>query len=197
MAKRRQPPEKPQTPQTPQTPEKSKGTAHKPPFVPRTAAQVKATGSVLDTFAEALAALNGKDWARATTLFQAVIQEDDLPEITGRARQFLAVAQQKAQPAAQGTGDQDPYLQAVVAKNRGDLERALEIAKQGDKGGKDERFAYLVASIHALENRTEEAAEALSRAVELNSKNRIHAFHDADFTGLRNHRDYRHLFGLS
>ncbi len=195
MAKRRQQPE---TPAKPEAPEKAKGgTAHKPPFVPRTAAQVKATGSVLDTFAEALAALNGKDWTRAATLFQAVIQEDDLPEITGRARQFLAVAQQKAQPAAKETGGQDSYLQAVIAKNRGDLERALEIAKQGDKGGKDDRFAYLVASIHALENRTEEAAEALSRAVELNSKNRIHAFHDADFTGLRSHRDYRHLFGLS
>jgi tetratricopeptide (TPR) repeat protein len=195
MAKRREKPETPAAP--PQAPDKSKGTAHKPPVVPRTAAQVQATGSVLDTFTEALAALSGKDWARAATLFQAVIAEDDLPEITGRARQFLAVAQQKAQPPAKETGDQDPYLQAVVAKNRGDLERALEIAKQGDKGGKDERFAYLVASIHALENRTEEAAEALSRAVELNSKNRIHAFHDADFAGLRTNRDYRHLFGLS
>ncbi|HVR99020.1 MAG TPA: hypothetical protein VMW27_20540 [Thermoanaerobaculia bacterium] len=190
MAKRKQP-EKPETPEK----EKPKGTAK--PAAVRTAAQVQTTGSVLDIFAEALAALNGKDWKRAVTLFESVIEQDDLPEISGRARQFLAIARQKAQPEKDDGGDQDPYLQAVVAKNRGDFERALELAKKGDKGGKDDRFAYLVASIHALENRTEEAAEALSRAVELNSKNRIHAFHDADFNGLRNNRDYRHLFGLS
>jgi hypothetical protein len=48
-----------------------------------------------------------------------------------------------------------------------------------------------------VENRLDEAVQALAKAVELNPKNRIHAFHDADFAELRKNRDQRHLFGLS
>ena len=39
--------------------------------------------------------------------------------------------------------------------------------------------------------------QALSRAIELNAKNRVHAFHDPDFAELRKDRDLRQLFGLS
>ena len=69
--------------------------------------------------------------------------------------------------------------------------------RQGCRDQKDERFAYLAASIHAAEGRTEEAAQALSRAIDLNPKNRVHAFHDPDFAELRKDRDHRQLFGLS
>ncbi|HEY4593589.1 MAG TPA: hypothetical protein VIJ61_14335, partial [Thermoanaerobaculia bacterium] len=90
-----------------------------------------------------------------------------------------------------------PYLQAVYERNRGDLKAALDIAQKGGRDQKDERFAYLAASIHAVENRLEDAVQALAKAVELNPKNRIHAFHDADFAELRKNRDQRHLFGLT
>ena len=74
---------------------------------------------------------------------------------------------------------------------------ALEISRKEGRDQKDERFAYLTASIHAVEERLDEAAQALARAVELNPKNRIHAFHDPDFAELRKNRDLRPLFGLS
>lgn len=51
-----------------------------------------------------------------------------------------------------------------------------------------------MASIHAVENRLDEAVQALTKAIELNPKNRIHAFHDADFAEIR--KTQRHLFGL-
>ena len=48
--------------------------------------------------------------------------------------------------------------------------------------------------ILALQGEFDEAAEALGRAVELNPKNRVHAYHDTDFQELRRSEDHRKLF---
>ncbi|HXO21669.1 MAG TPA: hypothetical protein VOA87_17290, partial [Thermoanaerobaculia bacterium] len=94
-------------------------------------------------------------------------------------------------------GDEDAYLKAVYEKNRGNFAVALEICRRGGREKKDERWAYLAASIYVLEDRMEEGVQALSHAIELNPTNRIHAYHDADFAELRKNRDHRHLFGLT
>lgn len=154
----------------------------------------------LDALTKGLAALQRQEWPKAAELLEKAVATADRPELRERARQFLAACRQKAQAEggkpAKGA-DADPYLQAVYEKNRGNFRTALEICRRGGREQKDERFAYLSASIHAAENRTEEAAQALAKAVELNPKNRIHAFHDSDFAELRKNRDYRALFGLS
>ena len=151
-------------------------------------------------FAEGLKALDRKDWGKGIELLKQAIAVSDLADLTARARQYLAAAEKRLQaatPAAAGEADEDPYLQALFEKNRGNFKAALDLSKKGGREKKDERFAYLAAAIHALENRPEEAAQALSQAIELNPKNRIHAFHDADFAELKKNRDYRHLFGLT
>jgi tetratricopeptide (TPR) repeat protein len=153
---------------------------------------------VLAKFNKALETLHGKSWAKAAQLFESVIQESDVPELRERARQYLAACrlqEQKAQGDAPAP-DEDPYLRAVYEKNRGNYAAALELVKKNG-GEKDERFAFLAASIHAAEGRKEEAARTLTRAVELNAKNRVHAFHDPDFAELRRDPEYRQLFGLS
>ncbi|MEA2692734.1 MAG: hypothetical protein QOJ16_2121 [Acidobacteriota bacterium] len=154
-------------------------------------------------FAEGLQALDRKDWGKGIELLKKAIEVSDLADLTARARQYLTAAEKRLQAASgaadpAGAGaDEDPYLQALYEKNRGNFKPALDLLKKGGREKKDERFAYLAAAIHALENRPEEAAQALSQAVELNPKNRIHAFHDADFAELKKNRDYRHLFGLT
>jgi tetratricopeptide (TPR) repeat protein len=152
----------------------------------------------IESLTKGLAALQKKDWARASGFLEKAVALADLPELRERARQFLAACRAKAQAEdgkpAKGV---DPYLQAVYEKNRGNFKEALEICRRSGRDQKDERFAYLSASIYALENRIEEAAQALAKAVELNSTNRVHAFHDSDFAELRKNRDYRSLFGLS
>jgi tetratricopeptide (TPR) repeat protein len=162
-----------------------------------------AVDTSLKAYTQAVEALHRKSWSKAAKLFATVVESSDLPEVRERARQYLAACQQQealheAKTAKKPPGDEaDPYLRAVVAKNQGDLAAAFAACRQGGRDQKDERFAYLAASIHAVEGRVEEAAQALSRAVELNAKNRIHAFHDPDFAELRGNPSFRHLFGLS
>jgi tetratricopeptide (TPR) repeat protein len=157
------------------------------------------TDPSLEALTQGLAALQAKSWAKAVEHFERAVEQSDQPEVKDRARQFLTVSRQRAAEArpAKGAEEPDPYLQAVYEKNRGNLKEALEISRKGGRDQKDERFAYLAASIHAVESRWDDAAQALARAVELNPKNRIHAFHDPDFAELRKNRDLRPLFGLA
>ena len=181
--------------------EKTETLASKARAAAKTAA---AADPALDAFTKALDAFHKRDWAKAAELFEATLAESDRLDLSARARQYLATCRQQL---AEGTGakakgkakaeDGDPFLRAVFEKNRGDSAAAMELCRQAGRDQKDERFAYLAASIHAAEGRTEDALQALSRAIELNPKNRVHAFHDADFAELRKDRDHRQLFGLS
>lgn len=155
----------------------------------------------LDAFGSGLSALQAGDWKKAVEHLERAVETADRADLRDRAQQLLNAARQKAgtgdgKPAAKSP-EADPFLEAVYEKNRGNLKAALDIAQKGGRDQQDERFAYLVASIHAVENRLGEAVQALAKAIELNPKNRIHAFHDPDFAELRKDRDQRHLFGLS
>jgi tetratricopeptide (TPR) repeat protein len=144
-------------------------------------------------FERGLKALYAGDWAKAEKLLAKVVEESDLLDLAGRARQFLAIC--RARQAESAATTEDPYLLAVYRKNRGEYAAALKLC-DGKARSDDERFVYLAASIHALEGRTEEAFRALSRAIELNPKNRVHAFHDPDFAKLREEKEHAKLFGL-
>jgi tetratricopeptide (TPR) repeat protein len=154
----------------------------------------------IDALTAGLQALQTKDWAKAVERFEEAVRESDRPEVRDRARQYLAASRQKVQEGEQKpakSAEPDPYLQAVYEKNRGNLKEALEISRKGGRDQKDERFAYLTASVHAIEGQWDEATQALTKAIELNPKNRVHAFHDPDLAELRKNRDLRPLFGLS
>lgn len=153
----------------------------------------------LDAFTEGLRALQQKNWSKAAELFESALAQSDRSDLSARARQFLTTARQQmaVKPAAKEKEDGDPFLRAVFEKNRGDLAAALDLCRKEGREQKDERFAYLAASIHAVEGRLEEAVQALSRAIELNPRNRVHAYHDPDFADIRRDRDHRQLFGLS
>jgi tetratricopeptide (TPR) repeat protein len=152
----------------------------------------------LDALTEGLQALQQKDWSKAAERFESALAQSDRADLSARARQFLASArQQMAEKPVAKDESGDPFLRAVVEKNRGDLAAALEICRKEGRDQKDERFAYLAASIHAAEGRFDEAVQALNRAIEMNPKNRVHAYHDPDFAEIRRDRDHRQLFGLS
>jgi tetratricopeptide (TPR) repeat protein len=154
---------------------------------------------MVGVYEEGLRHLYDGAWDDAISAFERVIADDDQADVAARARQMLAAAQRHKLDAS-GNGkdeDGDPFLRAVVARNRGDLAAALAICGEGDRMKKDDRFAYLAAAVHALAGREKEAVDALAKAVALNPENRVHAFHDPDFDHLRSQRDHAHLFGLA
>ena len=147
---------------------------------------------LLKVYEHGLKAMHRGKWQQAAKDFERVVEESEESDLVGQARRYLRTCRRKA--GKDGDGDQDPFLTAVYERNRGNLDKALEICSRGGRQSKDERFAYLAAAIHALKGDREKAASFLSLAIELNPKNRVHAFHDADFEDLRAEQEYRHLF---
>jgi len=147
---------------------------------------------LLAVYEKGLKALHKGKWREAAKCFEQVVGESRETDLVGRARRSLRTCKERL---GKGVGkDKDPFLTAVYERNRGNFEEALAICSAGGRQSKDERFAYLVASIYSLTDEREKAGNFLSLAIELNPKNRIHAFHDTDFTVLREDPEYKQLF---
>jgi len=142
-------------------------------------AQAAAPDSV-EHFQEGLQALYAGDWERAATLLESVT-DDSSPEISGRARQFAAVARQRLAEAP----PEDPWLRAVFEKNHGRYAEALAICADGGRSENDGRFAYLAAVLHTLGGDLEAGRAQLERAIALDPHNRAHGLHDPDLRPLR------------
>ncbi len=147
---------------------------------------------LLKVYERGLKALHKGNWRTAAKDFQCVVDDSEQPDLVGKARRSLRLCEQ--QLAKNETQVDDPFLEAVYERNRGNYEKALDICRRGGRQSKDERFAYLAASIYTLTGDLEKAVSFLELAIELNPKNRVHAFHDADFETLRSHQEYRQLF---
>lgn len=119
--------------------------------------------------------------AEARARFEDVIEGGGESRFVVRAKDFLAACE-RAERAAEGSPD-DPFLEAVMARNDGELERALELC-EGKGRDQDDRFVYLAACVRALMEDPEAALDLLTKAVELDPKNRVRAFHDGDFSSL-------------
>lgn len=119
--------------------------------------------------------------AEARSEFEAVIATGAESRLTSRAGDYLAACD-RVEASKDGKGD-DAFLEAVMARNDGDLESALKICTAGSRT-RDGRFVYLASCIRALLGETEPALDSLAKAVELDPTNRVRAFHDADFATL-------------
>jgi len=146
----------------------------------------------LERFERALQLLHRRQWDDAAKEFSQVAEANPGSSIAERARVFREVCRTKL--ANEPVADPDPYLAAVVAKNRGDLDAAIEACNRGGMKGKDARFAYLAASIEELRGNQDEAVKLLQRAIELDPSSRVHAFWDPDFANLRKSPELESLF---
>ena len=146
----------------------------------------------IEVFAGGLEAFHAKKWDKARAAFERVLAESEQTDLLSRARLYRDLVQRRVEETA--AEDADPYLEAVVAKNRGDYPAVLEICSRGGRRGKDDRFAYLAASALALSGDLEEALKVLQQAIELNAENRVHAFHDPDFRALRGQAGFDGLY---
>lgn len=138
---------------------------------------------------DGLKPLHAQNWTKAGKLFQKAVEHTDSSLLAERARRYLAICQRKtAEPATE-----DPYLEAVYEKNGGNLDAALALCKDHGNAAEDERFAYLLASIQALQGDLDQALENLETAIRLEPKNRVHAYHDPDFEALKGREEFSRL----
>lgn len=153
-----------------------------------------ATDPALAIYEKGLAALAKNDWDQAVKHFEAAVDESDSLELLERARAHLEAARRAA--AGEG-GRPDAFTEAVLALNRGDTDRVLEVAGGAAGSGKqrDERFVYLLAAAHAQRGERERALELLAEAIELEPRNRIHALNDPDFEQLQDDPELARLLG--
>lgn len=158
-------------------------------------APAPAVDPAVELYETALRAMFAQRWTEAARLFRRVLSDRDGAEadLQERALQQLHICEDQL-AGTRGAAVEDPFLLAVVRKNAGDYEEALQLCTRGGRQSKDERFAYLAASIHALRDEIEDAARFLGLAIELNPKNRVHAFHDPDFQALRESGALERLF---
>jgi len=147
----------------------------------------------LELYERALRALHASKWKQSVDGFRKVLSEGDQPDLINRARRYLAIAEEQLADSRE-VGAEDPYLEAVYERNRGNFDAALDIASAGGRRSKDARFAYLVASIHVARGQLDEAAEYLQTAIGLDPLSRVRAHNDAEFDNLRASAEHASLF---
>lgn len=146
----------------------------------------------LGIFEKGLKALHQGKWREASKHFEKILQETGESDLAQSSRRYLGVCHRNL--AKSGSKSADPFLLAVYESNRGNYDTALALCSRGGRKSKDERFAYLAASVYSLTGDLENASKLLALAIELNPKNRIHAYHDSDFEALRESSEHRDLF---
>ncbi|REK00442.1 MAG: hypothetical protein DWQ36_23020 [Acidobacteria bacterium] len=142
----------------------------------------------IGAYEQGLKAFFGGKFDKAAKHFEEVQEAAEQTDLVARARTFANASLQRLEDPVE---TDDPFLEAVVAKNRGDLETAMDLCTRGGRKGKDERFAYLAASVEALRENHADAVSMLQQAIELHPENRIHAQHDPDFDALREVDEFR------
>ncbi len=144
-------------------------------------ARPKAADSSLENLEAGIALFYEDRVAEARARFEDVVAASGESRFVIRAKDYLAACERAETPAS-GSPD-DAFLEAVMARNDGDLERTLELCEGGGRD-QDERFVYLAACVRALMGDQDAALDLLTKAVELDPKNRVRAYHDSDFSSL-------------
>jgi tetratricopeptide (TPR) repeat protein len=149
---------------------------------------------MLKLYEQGLKAFHQKKWKASADFFARTLDSTDQVEFADRARRYVEMCRQQLEAESSAPRDSDPFLLAVFERNRGNFDEALEICGRGGRETKDERFAYLAASLLAVMGKEDKAAQMLAQAIEMNPKNRIHAYHDSDFDALRESSEHKQLF---
>jgi hypothetical protein len=158
-----------------------------------TLAKVKlADDPLVKVYEEGVRAMHKGNWKTARGHFETVVGETDRAQLRSRARRLLEVCDERLGGDGQDQAD-DPFLTAVYEHNRGNLDEVLSLCAAGGRQSKDERFAYLAAAVHALKGDEEGALKFLSLAIEMEPRNRVHAFYDPDFARLRGGAEFARL----
>lgn len=139
-------------------------------------------------YEEGMAALQTHEFSRASTILRSVLSRyPDERELHERVRLYLNVCERHMTPrGASPSTPEERVFAATLAVNAGNYDEALEHLRTATAEAPDHDHAlYMLASVLAQRDQTEEAGRSLVRAIELNPDNRALARHDPDLEVLR------------
>ena len=146
-------------------------------------------------FDRGMAALQRRRFDEAEKNFLDLIQKySGEKELVDRARVYLAVCERQKRAADPVPVEpEDFYYAAVLEKNRGNVNEAIEHLKRAARKNGGGRVDFLLACCYAQNGEAGTAVEHLRRAIEEDQRNRILARHDRDFDPVRDTPEFQEL----
>jgi tetratricopeptide (TPR) repeat protein len=122
-------------------------------------------------------------------------------EIVARAQMYIQVCKQKVEQeskAATPRNADELYDRGVFALNIGDFMQARVFFEKALGLHPDApHLLYSLAATHAQTGSHEEALSYLKRSIQIQPRFRSQAYNDADFSGLRDNKQFLELVGLT
>ncbi|HSE62314.1 MAG TPA: tetratricopeptide repeat protein [Thermoanaerobaculia bacterium] len=142
-----------------------------------------------------VAALQRKKIEEAQRHFLELTQKyPEEKELVDRARVYLAVCERQKNAAASSLSEpEDFYYAAVLEKNRGNVDEAIEHLKRAARKNGGGKVDFLLACCYAQRGEPLSALEYLRRAIGEDQRNRILARHDRDFDPVRDSPEFQEL----
>jgi tetratricopeptide (TPR) repeat protein len=169
-----------------------------PPEPPRR----QVTSGALRAFEQAVKVFNRRHFDDAKTMFESVLLKfpGDL-EVVARTQMYLQVCKQKLEQESRSSAPHNAdelYDHGVFALNIGDFTQACVFFEKALRLRPDEpHLLYSLAATHAQTGAHEEALIYLKRSIQIQPRFRAQAYNDADFSGLRDNRQFLELVGLT
>lgn len=171
--------------------------AHKPgrtrkvaPAKPRYSEQYE---RALKEYERGIGLLQKRSFGDALEVFRGLAETfADESEICDRARQYIAICEEKANPKSRvASAPTDHFHVGVYHLNRAETEAAIrEFEKALQENPKSEMVHYAIASAYAQIGDKARSVAALVEAIRLNEKNRIYAQNDPDFDRIRDEHEF-------
>ncbi|MBO0860073.1 MAG: tetratricopeptide repeat protein [Chloracidobacterium sp.] len=169
-----------------------------PPEPPRR----QVTSGALRAFEQAVKVFNRRRFDDAKAMFESLLSKfpGDL-EIVARTQMYIQVCKQKLEQESKSSAPHNAdelYDHGVFALNIGDFTQARAFFEKALRLHPDEpHLLYSLAATHAQSGSPEEALNYLKRSIQIQPRFRTQAYNDADFSGLRDNRQFLELVGLT
>lgn len=155
----------------------------------------KHTENARKDYDRGVAALQKKKLDEAERHFLDLIQKyPEERELVDRARVYLTVCERQRREAHPALSEpEDFYYTAVLEKNRGNVDEAIEHLQRAARKNGGGRVDFLLACCHAQKGDLGTALEHLQKAIEEDQRHRVLARHDRDFDPVREMPEFQKL----
>jgi hypothetical protein len=158
------------------------------------------TSGALRAFEHAVRVFNRRHFEEAKPMLENLLAKyPGEVEIIARTQMYLQVCNQKLSQTQSAPHNADElYDRGVYALNIGDFSQAKTFFEKALRLKPEEPYLlYSLAATHAQTGAMEQALDYLKRTFQIQPRYRTQALHDADFSGLRENKQFLELLGLA